>query len=929
MDTLITHIPANVHLLIASRNTPPLNLARLRANHVLAELDGRALSFTSEEILQLYDRWNMPLESNDVSLLSAKTEGWAAGLVLFYQLAQQSPGTVSHLIKQLHGATDYLYDYLASEVFEQQPPKLRSFLLHTCLLSEMTPEFCDALLEICDAEQMLNMLEDRHLFTSSEEVELSAELGVGLTAKNRRIYRYHPLFAELLRAKLTEVEGTEAVRKWHLRIGRCFEKWDITPVPWGDAFLVNEALRHYFSGKWVDEAVKLLEHTGQVLEQYNLQWNLGYWVTQLPPERVQCSLRLQLCYAAELRGRGQIDKAMNIYEQAEPLLREQRDISGVCWVLYGIAQCCWRRFEFRKTIELAREMINLQEKYNLDEWMSQAQMMLTLAMAKQGDWRKVAETFGKSYQWSFIDSLLGHFRRGEFRAALEFYEDFINRYSQVMPGNVYNVLGFWTSLQLAGEIYTIQGKYNLASARLEKALGLAETLGYAYLYYNLAALGRLAVAKQQFNEAQVFYERAMRVRDSLAQEGDIHLSELGMSALFLQMGNLNEAQEYAEKSLQLARTGGHPAAIAESLRQLGRVHHAHNCFDDAESCYLKVLEEFHAQGKQYELCVTYFALAVNARELNAQKRCYADECLRIAETCGYEFLFPQHRPDTLPLLRWMAHEFGNAYAQAQLNALREPLRIRLFGQFSVERGETHISEADWKRRKVKTLFKFLMAHHPRPVHREIILETLWGELDFQKAYQNFKVTLGQLRRALEPDLRHGADSSYVIYREEQCSLCLGGCCIDTEEFEEALTKALTAEKHCVCEEAITMYQAAIELYTGDYLEDEIYSEWASYPRTYYRAQFETALLKLAHAQMQQKQYTESVAAYQRLLRLNYCNEEAHRGLMLAYARNGNRGAALKQYQICATILYAELDAKPSHDTVALYQKIQGRRRRTL
>jgi len=499
MDVLINHIPANVHLLIASRSAPPLNLARLRANHVLAELDGSTLSFTPEEISQLYDRWNMPLGSDDASLLSAKTEGWAAGLVLFYQLTQQSPNAVSHLIKQLHGATDYFYDYLASEVFEQQPPEIRSFLLSTCLLSEMTPAFCDVLLERCDAEQILNMLEVRHLFTTSEEVKSSAELGVGLTAKNRRIYHYHPLFAEFLRAKLTEVEGTEAVRKWHLRIGQCFEKWDIIPMPWGDAFLVNEALRHYFSGKWVDAAVELLEHTGQVLEQYNLQWNLGYWVTQLPLEQAQGSLRLQLCYATELRSQGQIDKAMNIYEQAEPLLREQRDISGVCWVLYGIAQCCWRRFEFRKTIELAREMIDLQEKYNLDEWMSQAQMMLT----------------------------------------------------------------------------------------------------YAYLYYNLATLGRLAVAKQQFNEAQVFYERAMRIRGSLAQEGDIHLPELGMSVLSLQRGNFNEAQEYAEKSLSLARTCGNPVVIAESLRQLGHVHHANNRFDDAENCYLKALEVFKRNSMNY------------------------------------------------------------------------------------------------------------------------------------------------------------------------------------------------------------------------------------------------------------------------------------------------------------------------------------------
>jgi len=189
----IDHLPANVQLMMATRADPPLPLARLRAKGELAEIRLAELGFTDAEAATLLnDAMGLELESQDVQRLWEQTEGWVAGLYLagLWLRGREDPGAS---IASLEAGHRHIVDYLGAEVLARQPQPLRRFLLRTSILERLSGSLCDALLETTDSAEVLIQLERTNLFLIPMD-------------EHRRWYRYHHLFAELLRLELTSRE---------------------------------------------------------------------------------------------------------------------------------------------------------------------------------------------------------------------------------------------------------------------------------------------------------------------------------------------------------------------------------------------------------------------------------------------------------------------------------------------------------------------------------------------------------------------------------------------------------------------------------------------------------------------------------------------------------------------------------------------------
>jgi LuxR family maltose regulon positive regulatory protein len=190
---LIEHGPPQLHLVIATRADPSLPLSRLRARHQLLELRAAELRFTPQEAAHFF-RQAMRLDLSDdaVAALEARTEGWAAGLQLAALSLQRQPDADA-FIAAFQGSHRFVLDYLVEEVLEQQTPQVQRFLLQTALLERLCGPLCEAVLDdpAIDAEQTLHELERANLFL----VPLDNE---------RRWYRYHHLFADLLRQRFSQ-----------------------------------------------------------------------------------------------------------------------------------------------------------------------------------------------------------------------------------------------------------------------------------------------------------------------------------------------------------------------------------------------------------------------------------------------------------------------------------------------------------------------------------------------------------------------------------------------------------------------------------------------------------------------------------------------------------------------------------------------------
>ena len=185
----VDHLPANVHLMVATRVDPPLPLARLRASGDLVELRIAELGFTSAEAGQLLgEAMGLELTADQTERLWERTEGWAAGLVLAGLSLRGRPDP-SGFVGAFSGDDRYVADYLVAEVLEGQPAELRGFLLGTSVLERLSGPLCDAVLETQGSAARLRQLERSSLFV----VPLD---------DRRQWYRYHQLFADLLRLQL-------------------------------------------------------------------------------------------------------------------------------------------------------------------------------------------------------------------------------------------------------------------------------------------------------------------------------------------------------------------------------------------------------------------------------------------------------------------------------------------------------------------------------------------------------------------------------------------------------------------------------------------------------------------------------------------------------------------------------------------------------
>ena len=188
---LLEHLPARMRLVIATREDPMLPLARLRARGELAELRAADLRFSPDEAADFLGRvMGLELTAEDIAALESRTEGWIAGLQLA-ALSMRGQKDIAGFIRSFTGSHRFVLDYLVEEVLQRQSESVQTFLLRTSILDRLCGSLCDAVLGSPSAsgQETLEYLERANLFI----VPLDSE---------RRWYRYHHLFADLLRQRL-------------------------------------------------------------------------------------------------------------------------------------------------------------------------------------------------------------------------------------------------------------------------------------------------------------------------------------------------------------------------------------------------------------------------------------------------------------------------------------------------------------------------------------------------------------------------------------------------------------------------------------------------------------------------------------------------------------------------------------------------------
>ncbi|MGH3147988.1 MAG: ATP-binding protein, partial [Rubrobacter sp.] len=251
------------------------------------------------------------------------------------------------------------------------------------------------------------------------------------------------------------------------------------------------------------------------------------------------------------------------------------------------------------------------------------------------------------------------------------------------------------------------------------------------------------------------------------------------------------------------------------------------------------------------------------------------------------------------------------------------LKIKLFGEFGVRRGENPVEE--WGGQKPRSLLKLLLTRPGRAFSKDEIVDALWPGVSLQDADRRLRITVSLLRRALEPDLERGSASRYVLSRRPGYSFNeQADCEVDAWKFQEYRQRAEAAQEAGELDDAIREYREALDLARGEFLAEEPYEDWALAAREEWGERRLAALSNLAECLALKGRYTEAIETCERALALDGYREELHRRLMLYHYCAGEQGLALRAYRDYAKTLSEELGAAPSPELVNLKERIEAR-----
>jgi len=568
---LIEHQPSQMHLLIATREDPDLPLARMRARGQCTELRVADLRFTPAEAAEFLNRvMGLNLSEADVAALEARTEGWIAGLQLA-ALSMQGHQDTTSFIQSFTGSHHFVLDYLIEEVLGQQSESIQTFLLRTSILDRMCGSLCDAVLldPAVPGQATLEYLQRANLFIVPQDNE-------------RRWYRYHHLFGDLLRKRLGQSLPPGGIAELQLHASEWYENND----------LMLEAFRHAAAANDIERAVRLMESKKMPIHLRGVATAILSWLESLPKTLLDARPALWWKQAAILLLIGQpmdVEEKLQAIEAAlastglpgAGMDESSRDLIGkIAAARANVAQV---QAQPETTLVQARRALEYLHANDLNN-RSMALRSMGFAYYLQGDMTEAGRAYAEALSLGqasgdIINILLASIRLGQIQEsgnqlhlAAEAYRRVLQRIDEYSPLNApLAYLGLaricyeWNDLDAAGQY----GEQSLQLARQYDQVLDRLILSELFLCsLKLArgdvagAAGILAQAEQQTRQSN----NTFRLQDITAAQAMI---------LFRQ-GNIGEAAQLAQKAdlpLIQARVliaQGDPSAalgVLESLHQ--------------------------------------------------------------------------------------------------------------------------------------------------------------------------------------------------------------------------------------------------------------------------------------------------------------------------------------------------------------------------
>jgi ATP/maltotriose-dependent transcriptional regulator MalT/DNA-binding SARP family transcriptional activator len=913
LEGLTRFAPPEFHLVLCSREEPPFSVARLRGQGEVLDVGGSDLTFRTDEVAaRLVGTLGREAEELAEPLHDV-TGGWPAAVQLAAEmLASIETAKRGDAVGALARRRGPLYAYLAEEVFGRESPAVRNLMRAAAQFDRFTPDLCEAL-GIAGAEDLLADLVRRGLVADPPEgsgawyalhalvrqfVRETWPLDAGELLELRRraaVWFEAAGHIEEALAALTAAQDADGILKLFSR--RWLELLDsgsldavvkagaVLPIDLRKHFAYLVAHCHILRGDF-DQAYAWLA----LREKETLDPDFAFHLALIhinrgePQEALDVLVRcegglkdwglspaMHYAFAAfQLLSLGRLAEARGYADRAFEAARKEPGTTLVAEAHAALGALARAEGDltgadshFQSALEIAERIGNVLATCSMRTWVAYLR-------TEQGRYAEALEEAGRAIEladrigWSLFQAWAPS-ARGRIQLALGRLDEAQVEFSVAQAA--YERLGSSAVAEPLiglGDVYRERGELVQARSLYERALAIAERSGTVYL----RVLAQAGLARVLVDEDP---DQASRVAEDAAsvEWGDCRgPALLAAGWVALRRGDRRRAEDAAASALAHARRRGAPALLAESLE----------------------LQALYAEDPRQATRSLEEAIGIWRRLGNPLGEARAT--LALASVQG-----PASSPEAeraQSVLRGIGVRGASAGGAGTLLMLRAelnvPLRVATLGRFDVVRDGRPVPSSEWQSKKARDLLKILVARRGQATPREYLIEALWPDEDPRKTSNRLSVALSVVRTVLDPE--HGAKADHFVAADAaSVRLDLEHVAVDIEEFMQRADQGLKLHREGSAD-AASLLEAAETAYSGDFLEEDRYEDWAQSLREEARAAYVEVARALAAARAGDG---SAVRYYLRILRVDPYDEGAHLDLVSALAATGMHGEARRAY----------------------------------
>lgn len=948
LDRLLAYLPDVLHVIIISREMPPLALGRLRTHSPLSNIDRTDLLFTDEETQELFRKvFDLELTAQQLAEYRERTHGWITALQLVRQVAHRNvissrdgQTAVPDLVEVLRQSERDIFDYFAEEVFSDETENVRKLLLQVSLLDRIELDACTSLYPDANCSRLLPNLVRRNVFIT-----------VASDRRNEE-YRLHPLFQNFLRRRLRSEIGRSGVAAEHQRCASYF----IDGLAW------EQAVRHLLAAEDFAGAARVIAERGSEWISSGALGSLASLADSLPQTAVETHPRALQQRAEVARLRGEYEFAHSLLRRAVSLLHDAADNEGEADALHSLATLARRDGEYGLAFTYLDRAIQLSGPNSAVR--TKCGNTRGLCFVAMGEWTAAEREFRAALQSAeerndeHYIRLIAHNlgtpagMRGDFGEALRWLSRMLRKDRGAGgPQGAAGVLPAPMPQEAVAHLnmarcYLYRGDFAASETHLDSALERCQLFNLvAARAETFETYGNLYRERGEIERAVEYYGRAARAYD----EAGIALTRTELleerALLSLQTGDFAAAQAQIDRLLgERPRAKDELAFFTASLTR-GRIVTARGDFAAARRDLTEALHYFHAHGLYYYEAQASVVIALCdlrlGEELELLER--LRRAIDLAVRYDYEYwlrrqiadnpeLFaPEEVLELLPLdLREVAATSKSppsssaapaAVTEVELAArVVTDLTVNMLGPVEIVRDPTRPLAGDaWPTRRARDILCFIVSRRHHRASKDTIIDTFWGETDFEVVEKNFHPTVSHIRKALNSN--QPLKQNFLLYRDGDYQLNAEfSYRIDTEQFDARVSEGENARRAREFEKCIGAYESALALYRGEFMQGS-YEPWVEEQRAYYREQYLRLLEALAGVAQAAADWPKVMQLAQQIIRDDQFREDIHCLMMRAHAALGNRGAVKDQFEGLKKLLASELGVEPSAETKKLYQQL--------